>query len=195
MSDFTRISELGQSSRNMEQPQNNQPNIPQQNDGKNVTMPNYSDLLSSMKSEMNQIQAQPTHHVQPTQAQPTNNEINNHNILLQNQQILGDNIQHQFYKQNQQLNELREAQCANQNNVVQEIGATTNMDAKYEAIFLVCICALVQMPSIQKLLISKLPSMYDNSKLTIVGVVLNSVIISVAFVVAKKLAVKYSKEF
>jgi hypothetical protein len=185
MSDFTRISEIGQSSRTQEQPSfDAKLNEPQ---SKNVTMPNYSDLLSSMKSEMNQ----PKISIPPPAQQPQVEQMNQQ--LLQNQHILGENMQQEFYKQNQQLHELLEAKKETINPII-PTEFNEEMDLKFEALFLACICALVQMPNLQNFIFSKIPSMYDNSKLTIIGVLINSIIISTTFIVVRKLAVKYTKE-
>lgn len=184
MSDFTRISELGQSSRTQE-PSNIE--MKQNEPSKNVTMPNYSDLLSSMKSEMNQNQQPPKQNTPP--AQPHLEQVNQQ--LLENQQILGQNIQHEFHRQNQQLDELREAQKEKSKPLTQPI--PDEMELKFEAFGLACICALIQMPNLQQILFSKVPSMYDNLKLTIIGVLLNSILISVSYIVFRKLALKYMK--
>lgn len=68
------------------------------------------------------------------------------------------------------------------------------ISTQHEIGILFLICVLVQFPSFQKMLSQRIPSMYNDNALSVIGVVFNGLIISILFILAKRVVQKHFKE-
>jgi len=194
MSDFTRIADLSR-----------QPTITRDDKVSTQMPPSYSDLITTMKTEIGQQQQQQQQQQQHQQHQQQQEQqlrqqqaqeqqihqqqeqqFRQQSELLRNQQKLEEHFNQAIMNQNAKLDEIQSNTTTSTPNPISE-------SIQQEVGLLMFLCIFVQLPSFQSILSKRIPSMYLEDRLSVIGAVFNSIAITILFVVLKKLMDKYSK--
>ena len=178
--------------------QNNQPQMNQSQDATQRSMPvenvSYSDILQNMKSEMNnqppQLNNTPIQNVEPVMQQQQQQQ---QQYAPQQQYTHGPQLysrsQEQKYRKKKAVSVSSSESCESYDTHEPDNSLQTDVVMMFLLTF------MVQLPSVQKMISSRIPSMYDTelNQISLIGVFVNASFVVAMWIISRKVASKYMK--